>query len=111
MSLDQLNGSIDGTLAPSKTLEPKSEMSRETPHAPAPKQLGRGVTQFGLQDGAFGVKPIGNDQALAITMRKVRILIEVAPERGLEPLTRRLTAGCSTIELLWNPNGRAIYRR
>ncbi|GEM_PF-1955841 len=27
---------------------------------------------------------------------------ELAPERGLEPLTRRLTAGCSTIELLWN---------
>ena len=33
----------------------------------------------------------------------------MAPERGLEPLTRRLTAGCSTIELLWNPNERAIY--
>ena len=29
----------------------------------------------------------------------------VAPERGLEPLTRRLTAGCSTIELLWKQNG------
>lgn len=28
---------------------------------------------------------------------------KMAPERGLEPLTRRLTAGCSTIELLWNP--------
>ena len=36
---------------------------------------------------------------------------ELAPERGLEPLTRRLTAGCSTIELLWNPSptGRGIY--
>ena len=28
---------------------------------------------------------------------------EMAPEAGLEPATRRLTAGCSTIELLWNP--------
>ena len=27
----------------------------------------------------------------------------MAPETGLEPVTRRLTAGCSTIELLWNP--------
>ena len=26
----------------------------------------------------------------------------LAPERGLEPPTYRLTAGCSTIELLWN---------
>lgn len=26
----------------------------------------------------------------------------MAPETGLEPVTRRLTAGCSTIELLWN---------
>ena len=29
---------------------------------------------------------------------------KLAPETGLEPVTRRLTAGCSTIELLWNPN-------
>jgi hypothetical protein len=29
----------------------------------------------------------------------------MAPERGLEPPTYRLTAECSTIELLWN-----IYR-
>jgi hypothetical protein len=28
---------------------------------------------------------------------------KLAPEAGLEPATRRLTAGCSTIELLWNP--------
>ena len=27
----------------------------------------------------------------------------LAPETGLEPVTRRLTAGCSTIELLWMP--------
>src|SRR5436309_1096857 len=26
----------------------------------------------------------------------------MAPEAGLEPATRRLTAGCSTIELHWN---------
>ncbi len=30
----------------------------------------------------------------------------LAPETGLEPVTRRLTAGCSTIELLWKPEGR-----
>lgn len=27
----------------------------------------------------------------------------MAPEVGFEPTTSRLTAGCSTIELLWNP--------
>ena len=32
--------------------------------------------------------------------------VEVAPEVGLEPTTRRLTAGCSTIELLWNSKWR-----
>src|SRR5437899_2940103 len=36
---------------------------------------------------------------------------KMAPERGLEPLTRRLTAGCSTIELLWNPNLSPAPRR
>ena len=35
---------------------------------------------------------------------------ELAPEAGLEPATRRLTAGCSTIELLWMPQRGAIYR-
>src|SRR6266446_6452470 len=35
---------------------------------------------------------------------------KLAPEAGLEPATPRLTAACSTIELLWNPNGRAIYK-
>ncbi len=29
----------------------------------------------------------------------------MAPETGLEPVTRRLTAGCSTIELLWKTSG------
>src|SRR5436305_16344 len=33
----------------------------------------------------------------------------MAPEVGLEPTTSRLTAARSTIELLWIPNGRAIY--
>ena len=37
--------------------------------------------------------------------RQEKFRFEVAPERGLEPLTRRLTAGCSTIELLWKQNG------
>src|SRR5262249_2825176 len=31
-------------------------------------------------------------------------LNEMAPEVGLEPTTHRLTADCSTIELLWNSN-------
>jgi hypothetical protein len=30
----------------------------------------------------------------------------MAPEVGLEPTTTRLTAACSTIELLWNPKRR-----
>src|SRR5882724_7109173 len=34
---------------------------------------------------------------------------ELAPEVGLEPTTTRLTAACSTIELLWNPKRRVIY--
>jgi hypothetical protein len=29
----------------------------------------------------------------------------MAPEVGLEPTTDRLTADCSTIELLWIPDG------
>src|ERR1043166_1984357 len=29
--------------------------------------------------------------------------MKLAPEVGLEPTTTRLTAACSTIELLWNP--------
>jgi hypothetical protein len=33
----------------------------------------------------------------------------MAPEVGLEPTTTRLTAACSTIELLWKPNGRKSY--
>src|ERR1041385_2031474 len=32
----------------------------------------------------------------------------MAPETGLEPVTRRLTAGCSTIELLWNSRTRNL---
>jgi hypothetical protein len=28
--------------------------------------------------------------------------LKMAPEVGLEPTTNRLTADCSTIELLWN---------
>ena len=34
----------------------------------------------------------------------------MAPEVGLEPTTTRLTAACSTIELLWNAKGRTIYK-
>ena len=34
----------------------------------------------------------------------------MAPEAGLEPATSRLTAARSTIELLWNPDGRSIYK-
>jgi hypothetical protein len=30
----------------------------------------------------------------------------MAPKEGLEPSTHRLTADCSTIELLWNPRAR-----
>src|SRR6266851_654950 len=33
----------------------------------------------------------------------------MAPEVGLEPTTHRLTADCSTIELLWNPKRGVIY--
>ena len=39
----------------------------------------------------------------------------MAPEVGLEPTTDRLTADCSTIELLWKPepfpSGRKRYNR
>ncbi len=43
-------------------------------------------------------------------VEKVRYRIEVAPEAGLEPATFRLTAGRSTIELLWIPEKAAIYK-
>ena len=36
--------------------------------------------------------------------------IGLAPEAGLEPATHRLTADCSTIELLWNVNDRILYK-
>lgn len=32
----------------------------------------------------------------------------MAPEVGLEPTTTRLTAACSTIELLWNKRPRNL---
>src|SRR5271155_2628515 len=32
-------------------------------------------------------------------------LVKLAPKVGLEPTTTRLTAACSTIELLWMPHG------
>ena len=35
-----------------------------------------------------------------------RSLEKLAPEEGLEPSTHRLTADCSTIELLWNARRR-----
>ena len=38
-------------------------------------------------------------------------LAELAPKVGLEPTTTRLTAACSTIELLWMPQGTLIYKR
>ena len=34
----------------------------------------------------------------------------LAPEAGLEPATHRLTAGCSTIELLWNHLTRVLLQ-
>src|SRR6266540_866828 len=34
----------------------------------------------------------------------------MAPEEGLEPSTPRLTAACSTIELLWNSEERVKYK-
>src|SRR5260221_224092 len=34
----------------------------------------------------------------------------MAPKVGLEPTTHRLTADCSTIELLWMPTGGALYK-
>jgi hypothetical protein len=37
--------------------------------------------------------------------------IRLAPEVGLEPTTHRLTADCSTIELLWNPKGNKSTNR
>src|SRR5258708_32282869 len=35
---------------------------------------------------------------------------KMAPKVGLEPTTHRLTADCSTIELLWMPTGGALYK-
>jgi hypothetical protein len=49
----------------------------------------------------WGNNPLDYDDPLPWAM---------APEVGLEPTTHRLTADCSTIELLWNSNGRALYK-
>src|ERR1700722_3575741 len=35
---------------------------------------------------------------------------KMAPKVGLEPTTDRLTADCSTIELLWIPMERGLYK-
>src|SRR5215469_13623611 len=65
---------------------------------------------------ACGVEQRSNDWSKAIAVRISALdvrssrICKMAPETGLEPVTRRLTAGCSTIELLWNPSGREIYR-
>src|ERR1700677_4535454 len=37
--------------------------------------------------------------------------LQMAPKVGLEPTTDRLTADCSTIELLWMPKEREMYKR
>ena len=49
-------------------------------------------------------------ESLGTGVRGLVLPAKVAPEIGLEPITRRLTAGCSTIELLWNPEERRIYK-
>ena len=43
-------------------------------------------------------------------LRRLSKGLKMAPEEGLEPSTPRLTAACSTIELLWNTNGRTMYK-
>ena len=55
--------------------------------------------------GAVGLAPTkavrpGHLQCPAIAA--MRYSRKMAPEVGLEPTTHRLTADCSTIELLWN---------
>lgn len=57
----------------------------------------------GLQNDMPSPAPIGRKQKKFRETER-----EMAPEVGLEPTTTRLTAACSTIELLWNLNGRTI---
>jgi hypothetical protein len=61
------------------------------------------TTRFTTHSRLFGDLPL---QAVIVQQR----LKKLAPEEGLEPSTPRLTAACSTIELLWSPNGRELYK-
>ena len=44
------------------------------------------------------------------TRRWTSTTSKVAPKVGLEPTTDRLTADCSTIELLWMPKEHEMYK-
>ena len=84
----------------------------DTPHWPVP---GRG-------HGGAGVPRVADGKWFAIVTRKPESALNfshngrenskerLAPEVGLEPTTHRLTADCSTIELLWIPKGSVIYK-
>ncbi len=65
----------------------------------------RGPTQVLPQSGPF----VGFGKSNSLTGND-RWLGGMAPEVGLEPTTTRLTAACSTIELLWNAKRAAIYK-
>jgi hypothetical protein len=58
----------------------------------------------------FGLNPNGTKRVQSAGNNSLPATYEVAPEAGLEPATFRLTAGRSTIELLWMPERGAIYR-
>ena len=78
------------------------------PTAILPREFAKGFISavVGMNSGGqvfslANVEPA--DWVLQNVHPKHRLAEELAPETGLEPVTRRLTAGCSTIELLWNP--------
>ena len=64
------------------------------------------ATHFGVNSGVnCRLETDGKSQNLRKSEEKI-----MAPEEGLEPSTTRLTAACSTIELLWNSEERARYK-
>jgi hypothetical protein len=71
--------------------------------------------KFLLKRGTGWRNPrMGLDRPLLLRARPIgtvreKDFFELAPEEGLEPSTDRLTADCSTIELLWNSKRRVIY--
>lgn len=73
-----------------------------------PRRTQRGCGDPAGKGGSLKACPVGGGFSRMYTQNMKNQTL--APEVGLEPTTTRLTAACSTIELLWNANGRITYK-